>query len=205
MVPWKTFSWKCCTAGFQPPPPFFLFAHVSAELVPWSTVPTPLKCGWSRAVWISSHGGACAGVRLILSLWKSWIYFWLFSVAWTGNETAYWPWRFIWTSLVIVEGFWDREKDFFFLISFPGVTTYAETFPHGILFDVWVADTTRISAPDTFHFSVDVFVLIHAGNLWAIYEPPPGNFFLFMEEGAFVFTLPTMQYSLLPTLTLLYR
>lgn len=118
VVPLKTFSWKCCTAGFQPPP-LFLFAHVSAELVPWSTVPTPLKCGWSRAVWISSHGGACAGVRLILSLWKSWIYFWLFSVAWTGNETAYWPWRFIWTSLVIVEGFWDREKDFFFFNFFP--------------------------------------------------------------------------------------
>lgn len=189
----KDLQLKMLHSGISTTTPF-LFAHVSAELVPWSTVPTPLKCGWSRALWISSSGGACAGVRLILSLWKSWIYFWLFSVAWTGNETAYWPWRFIWTSLVIVEGFWDREKDFFF-ISFPGVTTYAETFPHGILFDVWVADTTRISAPDTFHFSVDVFVLIRAGNLWASYE----------HKGAFVFTLPTMQYSLLRTLTLLYR
>lgn len=177
MVPWKTFTWKCCTAGFQPPP-LFLFAHVSAELVPWSTVPTPLKCGWSRAVWISSSGGACASVRLILSLWKSWIYFWLFSVAWTGNETAYWPWRFIWTSLIIVEGFWDREKDFFFKFLSPAWLHMLRHFPTGFcLMCEW-------QKPHVYQLQT------HFTSLWTclywsglvIYEQvmsPPGNYFVY--------------------------
>lgn len=62
VVLWKTFGWKCCSAGFQPAP-LFLSALVSAELVPCylvrrSAVPTPLKCNWSCAVWISSSGSA---------------------------------------------------------------------------------------------------------------------------------------------------
>ena len=113
-----------------------------------SIVPSPLKLDWNCAVWISSSGVyvyvcvcVCVCVHVwvgvILSLRKSWIYFWLFSGDWTGNETAYWPWRFIWTSLVIVEGFRESKKVFFFC-----VTTYTQIF-HPWDSVVWMADSTH--------------------------------------------------------------
>lgn len=60
IVTWTTFSWKCYRAGFHPLT-IFICSCVWRIRPMLPCVPSPLKCDWSCAVWISSNGvWACA-------------------------------------------------------------------------------------------------------------------------------------------------
>lgn len=126
-----------------------------------STVPLPLKCDWNCAVWISSSG-VCVCLCVSDSKLKEKLDLFL---------TVFWSLDWKWDSLLTLKVHlnltcYSREISRQWVFFFSHMT---KTFPHGIRFDVWVADSTRISARDTVHFCAYVFVLIQAGNLLASY------------------------------------